>query len=172
MLTVQAGGSGTATQPELIAEIGNILAVQNGPTQPSTFTLDAPMLMTRLRTYHWNDARGRTPGTIALERPGGQRLGPWPAFGEPGQGGVPNANWVVEPAGVRLQPGTWRVIDSDAASWSHNAASGGAGFFALYGIRDAGAPPRPIRNPPAAAAPTGASRARRCGWAGRVRCRC
>jgi hypothetical protein len=121
------------TQPQLLAEIANILAVQNGPSQTSEFTLDRPVTVTRLQTYHWNFGSGRSPGTIGLIGPDGAMLGPWPARGEPGQGGVPNANWVVEPQ-IRLAPGRYRVIDSDPGSWSQNAASNGAGFFWLHGI--------------------------------------
>jgi len=122
-----------AAAPQVLAEIGNIHAVNEGPTQPSEFVLDRPVLMTRLQTYHWNGARGQAPGTISLIGPDGRTLGPWQARGEPGQGGVPNAYWVVEQQ-VRLLPGRYRVIDSHPASWSQNAASGGAGFFALYGV--------------------------------------
>jgi hypothetical protein len=123
-----------AVEPVRLFSIGNIAAVSNGPTRPSEFTVTRSVMMTRLQTYHWNSARGSTPGTIGLQRlsPDTATLGPWQASGQPGMGGVPNAYWNVEQRMI-LPPGRYRVVDSEPATWSHNAQSNNMGFFELWG---------------------------------------
>ena len=116
--------TGTA---EVSFEVGNIYGVYNGPTQPTVFTLNAPRVLALIQNYHWNSARGATPGTISLQDAGGRTYGPWQAEGSPGQGGVPNAYWTARPM-VLLPAGTYTVIDSDPASWAQNSESGGRGF--------------------------------------------
>jgi hypothetical protein len=114
---------------------GNIYAVDNQPYRPTVFALSRAVRIARITTYHWNYGAGtRRPGTIALLSDAGQWYGPWRASGEPGQGGVPNANWVVT-LNQPLPPGTYRVIDSDPATWSQNEGSGGAGFAAVDAFR-------------------------------------
>lgn len=136
-------GAAVATQPTQPAPIpagkamvlydnGNIGGVGNGPQRPTVFTLSAPHLITLVQTYHWNSGRGATPGTISLRDAGGRTWGPWQARGTPGQGGVPNANWLAHP-NVTLPAGTYTVIDSDPASWAQNAQSQGAGFVRVEG---------------------------------------
>jgi tetratricopeptide (TPR) repeat protein len=130
-----AGGSAAAAPVAAAAVIydnGNIGAVGNGPQRATSFTLAVPHVVTLLQTYHWNSGRGATPGTIALRDDSGRVWGPWQARGTPGQGGVPNANWVTNP-NVSLPAGTYTVIDSDPASWAHNAQSQGAGFVRIEG---------------------------------------
>jgi tetratricopeptide (TPR) repeat protein len=113
--------------PEVSFEVGNIYGVYNGPTQPTVFTLNVPRVLALIQNYHWNSARGATPGTISLQDAGGRTYGPWQAEGSPGQGGVPNAYWTARPM-VLLPAGTYTVIDSDPASWAQNSESGGRGF--------------------------------------------
>jgi tetratricopeptide (TPR) repeat protein len=113
--------------PEVSLEVGNIYGVDNGPTKPTVFTLNAPRVLALIQNYHWNSARGATPGTISLREAGGRTYGPWQAEGSPGQGGVPNAYWTARPMAL-LPAGTYTVIDSDPASWAHNAKSEGRGF--------------------------------------------
>jgi hypothetical protein len=45
---------------------------------------------------------------------------------------VPNAYWTVYP-NVTLPAGTYTVIDSDPATWSHNAESSNRGFVRVEG---------------------------------------
>jgi hypothetical protein len=86
-------------------------------------------------TYHWNDAEGMSsPGTIGLRAADGTMYGPWQATGLDGQGGVPNANWVVNP-NIIIPPGAYTVIDSDPSTWSQNEETGGAGMAWGKGIR-------------------------------------
>lgn len=124
------------TQPEtvpvgdmLIAEIGNIYAVANGPEKPVVFTMPEPVFIQSIQTYHWNHGRGRSPGTIAL-RSADATYGPWQASGRPGQGGVPDAYWIVEP-GIILPAGRYELVDSDPGTWATNSASGNKGFVRI-----------------------------------------
>ena len=117
----------TAPAPA-VQTIGNIGSVSNNPTRPSTFSLSEPRVLTLLQTYHWNNARGATPGTIGLRDASGQLYGPWRATGAPGQGGVPNAYWNTRP-NVTLPAGTYTVIDSDPSTWAQNSGTGGSGHI-------------------------------------------
>jgi len=58
--------------------------------------------------------------------------GPWQAYGEPGQGGVPNAYWVVEP-NIVLEAGYYSVYDSDPSSWAWNSQSQSMGMIRMEG---------------------------------------
>lgn len=85
-------------------------------------------------TYHWNNGRG-TPagGTIALRSADGKMFGPWGVSTTPGQGGVPNANWIANP-NVVIPAGSYTVIDSDPATWAQNGQSGGRGMLEIKGV--------------------------------------
>jgi len=110
----------------------NILAVYNGGTSP-TFEVQSATLITKIRTYHWNDAVGHSStGTISLQADNGTVYGPWATVGAEGQGGVPNAYWAASP-NVTIPAGRYTVIDSDPSTWSQNADSGGVGFAIVYG---------------------------------------
>jgi hypothetical protein len=114
---------------------GNDKAVYNGATAPTKFTNEEPWYISRLYTYHWNDAQGTTPlGTIALQSDNGTLYGPWETTPEDGQGGVPNAYWIASPK-ITIPAGTYTVIDSDPSTWSQNKQSGGAGMVWIDGIR-------------------------------------
>jgi hypothetical protein len=110
---------------------GNIGGVQSGPSAPTTFTLEQSTFVSFLSNYHYFN-NGVLPGTIALRHDDGTTYGPWQASGRLGQGGVANANWDVRPS-VVLKPGTYTVIDSHPATWSHNSQSGFRGFTMLHG---------------------------------------
>lgn len=114
-------------EPVVSFDNGNIYGVGNGPTSTTTFELEEPRILAMIQNYHWNSARGATPGTIALRDAQGRQYGPWQTEGSPGQGGVPNAYWTARPM-IRLPAGVYTVIDSDPASWAQNAQSDGRGF--------------------------------------------
>ena len=114
-------------EPAKISDTMNIAGVGNGPTAPTTFSINVPHLLTYVSTYHWNNARGAEPGTIALRDNKGKVYGPWQVTTRPGQGGVPNAYWDVYP-NIVLPAGTYTVIDSDPSTWSQNKDSGGRGM--------------------------------------------
>lgn len=133
-----------AANPVKIFDNGNIAAVQNGPSSPTIFRTTKPWRIVQIWTYHWNDAKGATPGTISLlDLTAKRRYGPFRAIGTPGQGGVPNAYWHVD-VGFDIQPGRYRVLDSDVATWSQNAENGHRGMaFVMARPAAAGWPPLP-----------------------------
>lgn len=112
---------------------GNIYATLNNPTRATMFTINTPCRITAITTYHWNSGRGAEPGTIRLVQQGGKVFGPWKATGVTGQGGVPNATWIVKPD-IPLPPGTYTIVDSSPLTWSQNAASQGSGFSRIEGF--------------------------------------
>jgi hypothetical protein len=119
---------------EEMFKVANVHHVESGATVPTTFTVDSTWLVTQLRTYHWNEGQGTTPGTIGLVSIDGAIYGPWQAYGQPGMGGLENAYWAVEP-NVAIGPGTYMVVDSDPDTWSQNKDTGGRGMAWGYGIR-------------------------------------
>lgn len=126
-----AGEAPAATSEAPIFDNQNILAVQNGGTSP-TFEVAATSVITKIQTYHWNDAVGNgSTGTISLKAADGKVYGPWDTVGLDGQGGVPNAYWAATP-NVTVPAGNYTVIDSDPSTWSQNADSGGVGFAIVY----------------------------------------
>lgn len=115
-------------QNQTIFYNGNVNAVRNSPTRPTVFTLSVETEIAKITTYHWNNGRGAAPGTISImSNNTGELYGPWQAVADAGQGGVPNAYWVVTP-NVTLSAGDYIVLDSDKATWAQNPASGGSGF--------------------------------------------
>lgn len=114
---------------------GNIYAVENQPKRTTVFALAGATWVTRIMTYHWNNEYGDPAGQIALRGGSGETFGLWQAVGEPGQGGVPSAYWVVEPD-VRLPAGTYAIVDSNPSTWAQNAATGGAGMGSAEGYRE------------------------------------
>lgn len=122
----------TATQtPVELFSMTSIMAVNNGGA-PTTFKLTKGSRITELTDYHWNDAKGKEPGTIGLKDENGKTYGPWQASSSPGQGGVPNANWIVTP-NIDLPAGSYTIIDSDPATWSQNIDTKGLGMTWVKG---------------------------------------
>lgn len=119
-------------QPARVFYNGNIGGVANGG-RPPQFSLSNPTRITYVMTYHWNNARGHRPGTIALVSASGVTYGPWQATGQPGQGGVPDAYWIANP-NVVLPSGVYQVVDSDPASWAQNGESLGLGMTEIKGV--------------------------------------
>lgn len=111
--------------------------VSNNPPNPTVFTIDGPRTITKIGTYHWNDATGETPGTIGLKDERGNTYGPWQAVGDFGQGGVPNAFWIVylSPA-LDLPAGTYTIIDSNPSTWSYTYESDDCGIGSIIGLAE------------------------------------
>jgi hypothetical protein len=132
-LPLSASWAATYEIPEvLLFSISDTESVSNNPTAPSVFTLGAPQTIARIRTYHWNNEQGATPGTIWLLDPeGNPAYGPWQATGDLGQGGVPDAYWDARP-GIVIAAGTYTITDSDPSTWAHNAGTGGRGMCWVY----------------------------------------
>ena len=124
--SVEITVSDVAIDDEEIFYNGNIGGVQNGPTNPTVFTIDNERLITYINNYHYFNG-GTLPGTISLRHSDGTVYGPWQTWGSVGQGGVSNAYWVFYPL-VKIKPGTYTVVDSDPLTWSHNYESNYSGF--------------------------------------------
>lgn len=123
--------AGDAATEGVVFDNQNVLAVQNGGTSP-TFELASETIVTKIETYHWNDASGNaSAGEISLRRDDGEVHGPWKTVGRPGQGDVPNAYWAASP-NVTLPAGAYTIVDSDPGTWSQNADSGGKGFAIVH----------------------------------------
>jgi hypothetical protein len=119
-------------EDEVLFEIGSLLAVNNQPSAPSVAELPDARV-TKIVTYHWNDATGATPGTVGLVAADGTEYGPFDTVGSDGQGGVPNAYWTAT-VDLELPAGTYEVVDSDPASWAWNDETGGRGMVTIYGV--------------------------------------
>ena len=128
-----------------IAAIDDKGAVRNGPNKPVVIKSPEPIFVRSIQTYHWNNGRGRKPGTISIRSAGGDTYGPWRAIGKPGQGGVRNAYWYVEP-GVVLPAGSYVLVDSDPKTWATNEAAGNKGFVRIefQKVRVVAAAPEPV----------------------------
>jgi hypothetical protein len=116
---------------EELFRVNNAARVYNGPSTPTVFTVNRTIVVTRVQTYHWNDGRGATGGTISLRESSGRIYGPWPVTTSDGSG-VRNVYWSCQ-LNVHLPPGTYTVVDSDPATWSQNGESAGRGFALIEG---------------------------------------
>lgn len=118
--------------PSVLLDTFNSAATLNGPSKKATFTIDQSHRITLIQTYHWNDGRGATPGTVSLREESGKKIGPWRCTGTKGQGGV-LCFWDCNPDTV-IPPGTYRIVVSPSNSWSYNSTSGGKGFVKVEGV--------------------------------------
>lgn len=130
----EAGGTSEGTTAPKLDEIASIAGVSNGPTAPSVLTLPAARI-TAITTYHWNNAQGAAPGTIALRGEDGTLYGPFPTTGSPGQGGVPNAYWTAI-TNVRIPAGRYTVADSSPGTWAWAPDTGGRGMVTVWGVAE------------------------------------
>ncbi len=130
--TITVSEKPTDPDGDIIYENGNIWAVSNNPSNPTVFTIDKPVLVKYMYTYHYFNY-GALPGSISLQHEDGTIYGPWDTYGTVGQGDVPNAYWNVKP-NVTIKAGKHTVIDSDPSTWSHNSDSGFAGFVLIKGF--------------------------------------
>ena len=142
----------------------NVDGVSNGPTGKTAFSLSCNAHIAQLVTYHWNNGRGATPGTIAIQsNQTGKIYGPFAAHGSSGQNNAPNVNWIADvsfdlPGGkgiAGLATYGYVVIDSDNATWSMNAKSAYRGFAIVRGActgssvaGSPGGPPPPMKVTP------------------------
>ena len=129
-ITMYVKGMDQAAQEPITQEIDNIWGVTNNPRKPTTFQIDTPVKLLYLKTYHWNNGRGKSPGSIGLRHNDGTLYGLWQSSGLVGQNGVQNAYWEVKP-NVPLEPGVFTVVDSDPETWSTNEKAGWMGFATI-----------------------------------------
>lgn len=127
-------GQSEGTSAPKLDEIASLAGVSNGPTAPSVVSLPAARV-TAITTYHWNNAQGDTPGTIALRGEDGTVYGPFRTTGSPGQGGVPNAYWTAI-TNVQVPAGSYTVIDSSPATWAWAPDTAGRGMVTVWGVAE------------------------------------
>jgi hypothetical protein len=127
-----ASGDRPAGEPVTLFEVTSIAGVSSNPPKPVIFQLGGDAYLTQVVTYHYLN-EGTGPGTIALEADNGTLYGPWQAVGSEGQGGVPDAYWTATP-NVRVPAGTYRVVDSNPATWSWAFDTEQRGITIITGI--------------------------------------
>jgi hypothetical protein len=130
-IATQSSSTKAPVTPSKIFSVGNIDRVFNGPTVPTSFITDRSYTLILLQTYHWNDGRGASGGTIGLRDGQGRLYGPWRVTTQGGSG-ARDVLWIAHP-NQALPAGTYTVVDSSPATWSHNQASGGRGFVEVQG---------------------------------------
>lgn len=129
----EAGSSLRRAPVSKIFDNGNVYLVYNKPSKPTSFSIEAPLLLTSVRDYHWNNGKGQDPGNITLVHQDGTVYGPFRSRGVTGQANAPNVYWECN-VDVLLKPGLYMVLDSDSDTWSHNPQSGSAGITQINGV--------------------------------------
>jgi len=129
----------------VILKITSDGAVYSGPRSSSSFSVGRTTHISRIWTYHWNDGRGATPGTITLRNLGsGQIVGSFYASGRDGVGFDTGGKWLSSPNGnsgrywtvdtnLDVPAGQYEVLDSDIGTWSTNQETQNRGIVWIYG---------------------------------------
>ncbi len=116
---------------KMILKIDNGYSTRNGPTKPTLITVKVTSIVRSITNYHWNNGQGKSPpGQIGLQNIHNGNYSWWKAKGLPGSGAAVDAYWYVKPD-VEIDPGVYKVLDSDKPSWSCNAQSNGRGFTVI-----------------------------------------
>jgi hypothetical protein len=110
----------------------NTEEVKSGPKSTNRIKFDKPTMVTRIITFHHNDGKGATAGTITLEGRKNETGGPWQARNAPGSDGTLNGKWICEP-NARMEAGTYKIVVSNEDSWSYNGKSSRKGFVIVEG---------------------------------------
>lgn len=146
---------GSSSDDELIFIINSLGDVRNGAQKFVEMTLDERKIITLIRTYHWNYGRGQDPGSLGSIKiadindniiyttainytengMGNVQNCYWIASGKIGHAksgpilaSLPSLNW-------NLDPGTYRIYDSDPKTWANNDETGGKGITFVYAKR-------------------------------------
>ena len=101
----------------------NRAVVGNNPIDYPVFTTTQSWNITRIQDYHWNDGQGQDPapvnGNISLyDNSTGDLIGKWSVTSFPFWTPI-NTVWEASP-NVILNPGTYKIVDSDPATWSYS----------------------------------------------------
>lgn len=124
-----------ATTP--IFDNTNPQAVTQGYAKCPTFTINSPMLLFCVWTYHWNYINSDHSDEMVyswVEDSNGKAYGKdAPTEWQYGQGRKEKANWLSFPV-VEIPAGTYTVKCSSMDTWSHNSSSNDYGFCWIYGF--------------------------------------
>ena len=112
--------STTRAETVLNTENGNSVTA-GAPSAPTQFALRDFMVLTTVRTYHWNNGQGAPGGTISITNQSGKAVYSGPAVV------LSKYYWQAEPKLV-FPPGSYTLTVSAPATWAHNAASGNRGM--------------------------------------------
>lgn len=133
--TAVASCGPSVVSPSVLYTVSNDGGVTPGATAQSQFKVTGSPTVLSLKTYHYVAPNGvAAPGMIGLIGPDGKTYGPWQTTGSVGMHGVANAFWTVT-LDLVLPAGQYIVTDSDPATWSANAGTGGTGMFWITGYQ-------------------------------------
>lgn len=118
-------------------EVTNISSVTQGEVLCPEFTINEPMLLFCIQTYHWNYINYKDESEVVyswVEDKNGRKYGlDSPTTWQYGQGQRPMANWYTFPM-VEIPAGTYTVECSSHETWSHNYSSNNYGFCQVFCI--------------------------------------
>ena len=137
----------TATAETEIYNNGNLSGVENNPTYDTTFDITDSYEVTSITDYHWNSGQGTKGGTIGLEDSDGNEIGTWPVTVRSG------VYWDVHPNTV-IDPGEYKVVDSDPSTWAQNLESDNSGITDVKGYAITYVVSKNTTNPTTNPAPT------------------
>lgn len=120
-----------------IFEVSNPQAVTPGAPKAPSFTINSPLTLFCVYTYHWDYILDTSAPSVVyswLEDANGKAYGKnatthW----QYGQNGKEKAGWYTFPL-MTIPAGTYTVRCSSPDTWSHNTNSNQYGFCAIYGI--------------------------------------
>ena len=130
---VELCGYISSEDPVIWTNFNTASVTTGGLEHTALFSFDSDTILTSVRTYHWNNGRGKAPGTISIYTKDDKLVGTWNAIGRAGYKNVPNANWDIYPNVVLKANTVYYVIDSDPDTWSWNSGSDNCGFVELCG---------------------------------------
>ncbi len=129
-------GQESGNEDDLIFKLHSDEPVTTGFGIMQFFEIEEPMMINRIRTFHWNNGLGAAPGSIMIIDMNYDEYGSWEATGLPDATGRGNIYWEVKP-NVILNPGSYSVLVSDLDSWSTNEAVDYCGMYSVYGVSPA-----------------------------------
>jgi hypothetical protein len=156
LMTLAGGLSARSAAAQGIEFLNNMNTggVGNNPSAPTMFTVNAPVVVNYIQTYHWNYGQGAQAGRVSLRAQNGQVYGPFNTAATSGHAGRQNVNWVASSIAIALPAGTYTVVDSDPGTWSQNAQSQGRGFAIVRGALSINRGPVPAPPPPPTPVPS------------------
>jgi hypothetical protein len=125
----------TNKTPIIIYSNWNDKPVKNNPWTKTRFELNGTVVITRIKTLHFNKGQGvPVAGTISLVDENRVTYGPWQCTAQTADDGTPSAKWVCEPNAI-VPAGKYKVVNSGEDTWSWNSESDRKGFMIVEGYQ-------------------------------------
>jgi hypothetical protein len=125
----------TNKTPIIIYSNWNDKPVKNNPWTKTRFELNGTVVITRIKTLHFNKGQGvPVAGTISLVDENRVTYGPWQCTAQTADDGTPSAKWVCEPNAI-VPAGKYKVVNSGEDTWSWNAESDRKGLMIVEGYQ-------------------------------------